>query len=100
MTRYHGGENTLAGIYWGVNRRRLITIRRNGDTLPGGSRDHYFEIPVSVMVILGPIAGAAYVIALPVFGIGMLIYFGIKKLFMTLLDAVAPIGSQGEEAEE
>lgn len=88
MARYHGSNWVKAGYYWSPSRWEIITIPRGGGTLPGGEELSYFRLPVSLILLLGPLMGAVYVIFLPVVGFGLFFGFVGKKLFLFFRRAV------------
>jgi hypothetical protein len=74
MARYHGNETVNPGFYWNPAKWEVTTVEKKGTTLPGGEETNYHRIPLPLVLALGPIMGAAYVIFLPLIGFGL--FFG------------------------
>ena len=74
MARYHGNETVNPGFYWNPTKWEITTIEKKGTMLPGGEEVDYHRIPLPLVLMLGPIMGAAYVIFLPLIGFGL--FFG------------------------
>jgi hypothetical protein len=68
MLGHKGGEKVKAGTYWSVTTGELASIPQQGVSLPGGAEERYIRAPLPLMMLLGPLAGAAYVIFLPFIG--------------------------------
>lgn len=101
MARYHGSGRVKAGFYWSPSRWEIITVPKGGGTLPGGEELNYFRLPISLILLLGPLMGALYVIFLPF--IGFCLFFGFvgKKLFLFLSRAVGSlVGKLAKVREE
>jgi hypothetical protein len=79
MARYHGNETVNPGFYWNPAKWEITTIEKKGAPLPGGEEMNYHRIPLLLVLLLGPIMGAAYVIFLPLIGFGLFFGFLGKK---------------------
>jgi hypothetical protein len=79
MARYHGNETVNPGFYWNPTTWEVTTIERKGAALPGGEDINYHRVPLLLVLMLGPILGAAYVIFLPLIGFGLFFGFAGKK---------------------
>jgi hypothetical protein len=80
MKRYFGSEWVKAGYYLSPARRRIESIGKEGGELPGEAGARYFRIPLPILMMVSPILGAAYVILLPVIGIGAILWLVSEKL--------------------
>lgn len=68
MFGHKGGEKVKAGTYWSVTTGELASIPQQGVFLPGGAEQRFIRAPLPLMLLLGPLAGAAYVMFLPFIG--------------------------------
>jgi hypothetical protein len=91
MARYHGNETVNPGFYWNPNKWEVTTIEKKGATLPGGEEVIYHRIPLPLVLLLGPIMGAAYVIFLPLIGFGLFFGFLGKKALAGVNRATAKV---------
>jgi hypothetical protein len=80
MTRYRGNDQVKMGFYWNPSQWDIVTIPKGGGVLPGGDDVGYMRFPLLLVILLGPLVGAAYVIFLPFIGFAMLFGFAGKKL--------------------
>lgn len=69
MTRYYGGQPTKAGFYLNRSTLELEPVAGGGGTLPGDKSVRYVKLPVSAVMMVGPLMGLVYVIFLPLVGI-------------------------------
>jgi hypothetical protein len=79
MARYHGNETVNPGFYWNPAKWEVTTVEKKGTPLPGGEEANYHRIPLPVVLALGPVMGAAYVMFLPLIGFGLFFGFLGKK---------------------
>ncbi len=79
MKRYHGTETVKPGFYWNPTQWEVTTIEKKGAPLPGDEDTRYHRIPLPLILLLGPVMGAAYVIFLPLIGFGLFFGFVGKK---------------------
>ena len=91
MVRYHGNEVVNRGLYWNSGKWEITTVEKEGTRLPGGEDVKYHRIPVALVLILGPVLGAAYVMFLPLIGFGLFFAFIGKKAVPFLTRANASI---------
>ncbi len=88
MTRYHGKESVKGGLYWSPSRWQMVTIPKEGGVLAGEAEMRYIRVPLLMMLVLGPVMGAAYVMFLPFIGFALMIGFGGAKAFAMVRKAV------------
>ena len=81
MIRYAGGSRVKGGLYWGLAEWHILPIPKEGGILPGEAGTRYIRVPLVLMLVLGPIMGALFVIFLPVIGFGLLFGFAGVKLY-------------------
>jgi hypothetical protein len=67
------------GFYWNPAKWEIMTIEKKGTKLPGGGELSYHRTPLPLVLMLGPIMGAAYVMFLPLIGFGLFFGFLGKK---------------------
>ncbi len=101
MARYHGNETVNPGFYWNPAKWEITTIEKRGAALPGGEEINYRRIPLPLVLALGPILGAAYVIFLPLIGFGLFFGFLGKKALAGVnraaATAVEPVEQEVEQ---
>ena len=78
MKRYRGNELAPSGVYPDLRRLSLKSMRRAGP-LPGTAETDYGRVPTVVFLLVGPRAGALYVVLLPIVGFGLLAWFAGRK---------------------
>lgn len=96
MTRYHGTDQVKMGFYWNRARWEIVTIPKGGGVLPGGHDVRYIRFPLILVMLLGPVVGAAYVIFLPLIGFAMLFGFAGKKLLSAAQHAAGDFSVKAE----
>ncbi len=96
MTRYRGSNWVRVGFYWNPSRWQIVTIPKGGGVLPGGDDVRYVRLPLILVMLLGPMVGALYVIFLPFIGFAMLFGFAGGKLLSVARRA---LGGRLTEAE-
>lgn len=79
MRRYRGRQWVKGGTYWNLVDGELITITEKGGLLPGEEQAFYIRAPLGAVMVLGPLAGLAYIIFLPLIGIVMVVNFLAHK---------------------
>jgi hypothetical protein len=81
MKKFTGGEPVRGGTYVDLKTGQLLSYGRTDDAvLPGAPSSTYARVPVGFVFILGPLAGLAYIIFLPLAGIGSLMILGAYKI--------------------
>jgi hypothetical protein len=78
MFRYTGGQTVGSGTYWDVMTGTRVDFDQEG-TLPGGNRAKYLKASSGAILLLGPIIGLAYVVFLPIIGIGTALSLIVQK---------------------
>ncbi len=91
MARYHGDNTVNPGFYWNPAKWEITTIKKKGTALPGAEQINYHRIPLPLVLMLGPILGAAYVMFLPLIGFGLFFGFLGKKVFARMNRAAAKL---------
>ncbi len=91
MARYHGNDTVNPGFYWNPAKWEITTIEKKGTVLPGGEELSYHRIPLPLVLMLGPILGAAYVMFLPLIGFGLFFGFLGKKALTHVNRAAAKL---------
>ena len=67
-----------SGTYWDVMTGTRVDFDQEG-TLPGGNRAKYLKASSGAILLLGPIIGLAYVVFLPIIGIGTALSLIVQK---------------------
>jgi hypothetical protein len=60
-----GGEAVKGGVYLNLTRGEFVNVPDEGGELPGTSGTKYLKVNPAVALLVGPIAGLAFVIILP-----------------------------------
>jgi len=96
MKTYRGTETVAPGIYFNVKELRFHAVDEEGP-LPGGAEDLCRRVPTAAMLVVGPLAGLAYAVFLPLIGFVMLGGIavrrggdGLRRLFRTARRALRP----------
>ncbi len=82
--KYKGGHKVGRGSYWDLSSGRQEYIEQEG-ILPGDENSTYFRVPSILVLLLGPILGLLYVIALPFIGIATVLTVLFGKVNVALL---------------
>jgi hypothetical protein len=70
MTRHIGGEEVTKGTYLHLATGQFVQIVEEGAMLPETASTKYVKVPLALVFIAGPLIGLAYIIFLPLAGIG------------------------------
>lgn len=89
-----GGQWTKAGTYLGVTGGEWVTIPKGGGVLPGKPEARYLRTPLPLLVVLGPLAGLAYIIFLPMISILVVAQLSVRKMAAKVGAAVAGLGKK------
>lgn len=79
MRRHRGGQWVKGGSYWNLVDGELVTVSAEGGLLPSDAQAFYIRAPLGALMVLGPLAGLAYIIFLPLIGIVMVANFAARK---------------------
>ncbi len=81
ITKHEAGDFVKGGIYWSRKAWDLTTIPEEGGRLPTAEgADYYYHLPVLAVMLLGPFAGLAFVIFLPIVGAVVAVYVAPRAL--------------------
>jgi hypothetical protein len=75
MFIYKGGQTVDGGTYYEPNKGLKIVLK-DGDLLPGNTRERYFKLPESYILIPVLLIGLALSMAMP-YGIGFVVFLGL-----------------------
>jgi hypothetical protein len=78
MKTYKGGETAKGGFYFNLTTKDIFTLEKDG-MLPGQEKEHYFRVPVLLMLVGGPILGLFYVMFLPFISFAMVLMVLFQK---------------------
>lgn len=73
MLTHRAGQTVAKGTYWELGSGRRVDLSGAG-MLPGDVTSRYFRAPAIAMVLLGPLVGLFYVIALPFIAIAVVAF--------------------------
>jgi hypothetical protein len=76
MRRYYGNTDVTPGIYFDPRRMVFKNMEEEGPLPDEGT---YYRVPAVLMLPVGAILGVAYVIFLPLVGIGMLLTLVVRN---------------------
>lgn len=79
MIRYHANDWVRPGFYGSPSRWEIVTVPRGGGRLPGERGLRYYHLPLPLVLLIGPMIGALYVIFLPFIGFALIFGFAAKK---------------------
>ena len=80
MTTISGGAAVRNGYYWNLGRWEVIPVERDGTALPGGRGDKFMKVPLLAAVLLLPIMGGLFVVALPFIAFALTLYAAVRPL--------------------
>ena len=81
MKTYAAGEPVKAGTYMDLTTGQFLSFEGPEKAmLPATPAGKYVRIPVGLVFVLGPMTGLAYIIFLPLAGIGSLAMLAVHKL--------------------
>ncbi len=81
MKKYVGGEQVRGGTYMDMETGQLLSFAGTDEAvLPVTRSAKYVRVPVGFVCILGPLAGLAYIIFLPLAGIASLAVLTAHKV--------------------
>ncbi len=80
MRHILGGTKVRGGFYWDRTRHDLQVVPAEGGVLEGGAERRYVRVPALALLLLGPVAGGLYVVAMPVIGVALLAKNLVRKL--------------------
>ena len=101
MARYTGGKRVPGGYYWNPRHWSISPVTDEGGLLPGTPADRYVRISWVTALLLAPILGGLFVVALPFIGFGMFFHWawtwvtgtareGVKDLAATVTPGWRP----------
>ena len=80
MKTYGAGEAVKAGTYVNLDTGQFLSFEGpEKAVLPARQTAKYAQIPIGFVFILGPLLGLAYIIFLPLAGIGSLAILAVRK---------------------
>lgn len=94
MFAYQGGTTARRGTYWNLGNGMRQVLERDG-MLPGTKETTYLKAPPIVMVVLGPILGFLYVLALPLIGFAMILTLLAKRVGEWVAGAIGTTAAFG-----
>ena len=81
IRKYSGGTFAPCGTYLSTKGWEFQSVPREGDYLEGEGVT-YYRVPLLAVMVLGPLAGLAFILFLPVAVPAVLIYAIARRLFL------------------
>ncbi len=83
MKRYFGGQAVPRGLYLNQHNLEFSQINAGNPRLPGAGEDKFLRIPVAAALVIGPLFGLVFIMALPLIGIAGLLFLVAYKAGLT-----------------
>lgn len=99
MFKYRGGHKVGKGTYWNLWNGNRVDIADEG-MLPGDERATYTRFPPGIVLLVGPVIGLFYVIALPFMAVGTIVTLVGGKLLAGLFNFLGSLVSFGWRPRE
>ncbi|HKZ51271.1 MAG TPA: hypothetical protein VJ256_05875 [Dehalococcoidia bacterium] len=94
LRKYSAGQSVPGGVYWNKQAWELVTISEDGDSLPGEGVT-YYQVPVLLAIGLGPVAGLAFILVLPLL-VPFLAVYAVGKAIARRIPGRAGSGREKE----
>jgi hypothetical protein len=82
IRKYSGGTFAPCGTYVNTKSWEFQSVPREGDRLEGEGT--YYRVPLLAVMVLGPLAGLAFILFLPVAVPAVLIYAVARRLSLSI----------------
>ncbi len=92
MATLHGGQWVGAGTYLGLKEGEWVAVPEKGGLLPGAESERYLRMRAAV--ILGPLFGLLYFVFVPVAGVVMGCWLGVRAVVRKLSPVRVTAGEQ------
>jgi len=83
IRKYSGGTFAPCGTYLNTKDWEFQSVPREGDCLEGEGAT-YYRVPLLAVMVLGPLAGLAFILFLPVAVPAVLIYAVARRLVLSI----------------
>ena len=83
IRKYSGGTFAPCGTYLNTKEWGFHSVPREGDRLEGEGLT-YYRVPLLAVMVLGPLAGLAFILFLPVAVPAVLIYAVARRLSLSI----------------
>ena len=80
MKRYEGGDKVKKGTYLNLTTGEFLSLSAESSALPDPATTRYLSVPIGLVLVAGPVIGLAYIIFLPLAGIGSLVMLAAHKI--------------------
>ena len=77
VRKYSGGTFVPGGIYFSTKAREFVAVPSEGDFLEGEGVN-YYRFPLLLVLVLGPVAGLALVLFLPL-AVPAVLFYGLGR---------------------
>jgi hypothetical protein len=74
-----GGYWVGKGTYWDLRKGHRIDISHEG-VLPGDKTTTYFRMPAAVMLLVGPVIGLLFAVAMPFIGLATVAFLAVRRI--------------------
>ena len=83
IRKYSGGTFAPCGTYVNTKSWEFQSVPREGDRLEGEGVT-YYRVPLLAVMVLGPLAGLAFILFLPVAVPAVLVYAVARRLVLSI----------------
>lgn len=78
--KYSPGAPVPSGTYLNRKTWELAHVSESGGSLPEGEDVAYYRLPLLLVLALGPLAGLAFILFLPLAGVIAAVYMALKVI--------------------
>lgn len=89
--KYLPGQVVPSGVYWHGKTLELVHIPPEGGALPAGDDAVYRQLPILLLMTVGPLVGLAFVLFLPVAVPIVVLYQGWKAIHRAVARRLARV---------
>jgi len=83
MKRYFGGNTVKQGLYMNQRTLEFSQVNAENPRLPETDNEKFIRIPVPAALVLGPVFGLIFIMALPLIGIAGILFLVSYKAGLT-----------------
>jgi hypothetical protein len=80
MEKYGSGTKAGKGTYVNLSTGEFLVLASERDTLPDGATAKYLKVPIGLVFVAGPMIGLAYILFLPLAGLGSLLMLAVHRV--------------------
>lgn len=94
------GTKVQGGYYLNRDKLDLIAIGGNDGVLPGDAGQRYYRLPPWAVLLLAPVAGGLFAMAMPLIGVFVVIRHLGRRLFSTRRNRSSTTSEPAREGNE